>query len=95
MCTCSIREREEKKEKKIKPLTSFLIGPVDEEVHGADLCDLLVASVQPQHLLTALLHRLALDGYGRPIVTETHTHTHTMKMTNCMLKSLFNLSDQT
>ena len=50
-------------------LTSFLIGPVDEKVHGADLGDLLLLSVQPQDLLTAALHRLVLHRYRRTVVT--------------------------
>lgn len=49
-------------------LTSILVGPVDEEVHGADLGDLLLLAVQPQDLLTAALHRLVLHGDGRPVV---------------------------
>jgi hypothetical protein len=50
--------------------TSSLIRPVDEEVHGADLCDLLLLSIQPQDLLTALLYSLILHCYSRPIVTD-------------------------
>lgn len=56
-----------------RTLTSFLVGPVDEEVHGADLGDLLLLSVQPQHLLAAALHRLVLHHYRRPVVTA-HRH---------------------
>lgn len=52
-----------------KSLTSFLIGPVDEEVHGADLSDLLLFSIQPQDLLTASLHRFVLHRYRRTVVT--------------------------
>lgn len=56
-------------ERETLSLTSFLIGPVDEEVHGADLGDLLLFSVQPQDLLTAALHRLVLHRYRRTVVT--------------------------
>lgn len=49
-------------------LTSILIGPIDEEVHGSDLGDLLLFPVQPQDLLTAALQRLILHGDGRPVV---------------------------
>lgn len=49
-------------------LTSILIGPVDEEVHGSDLGDLLLFSVQPQDLLTAAFQGLILHGDGRPVV---------------------------
>lgn len=54
---------------KKKNLTSFLIGPEDEEVHGADLGDLLLLAIQPQDLLAASLHRLVLHRYCRPVVT--------------------------
>lgn len=59
----------QEKVKTEKSLTSFLIGPVDEEVHGADLGDLLLLPIQPQDLLTAPLHRLVLHRYRRAVVT--------------------------
>lgn len=49
-------------------LTSILISPIDEEVHGSDLGDLLLFSVQPQDLLTAAFQCLILHGDGRPVV---------------------------
>ncbi len=49
--------------------TSFRVGPVDEEVHRADLGDGLLLSVQPQDLLTAALQRLVLHCYRRAVVT--------------------------
>lgn len=36
-------------------LTPVLMGPVDEDVHGAHLGELVVWPVQPEDLLTALL----------------------------------------
>lgn len=50
--------------------TSVLCGPVDEEIHCSDLSDLLLLSVKPEDLLAALLCCLALNGDGRPIVTD-------------------------
>lgn len=52
-----------------KNLTSFLIGPVDKEVHGADFGDLLILSIQPEDLLTASLHCLVLHRYCGAVVT--------------------------
>lgn len=49
-------------------LTSILIGPVDEEVHGSHLGDLLLLAVQPQDLLTAAFQRLVLHGDGGAVV---------------------------
>lgn len=49
-------------------LTSILICPVDEEVHGSNLCDLLLFPVQPQDLLTAAFQRLVLHGDGGTVV---------------------------
>ena len=47
----------------------MLVGPVDEEIHGADLRDLLLLPVKPQDLLTAALHRLVLHHYRGAVVT--------------------------
>lgn len=49
-------------------LTSVLVGPVDEEVHGSHLGDLLLLAVEPQHLLAAALQRLVLHGDGGAVV---------------------------
>lgn len=61
----------------IVPLTSFLCGPVDEEIHGSNLSDLLILSVQPEDLLAALPGRLALNRNRRPVVTKKHKATIT------------------
>lgn len=53
-------------------LTSILIDPVQENVHGSCLGDLVVVSVQPEYLLTPELLRLILSGQTTAIVpTET------------------------
>ncbi len=62
----------------ILPLTSFLCGPVDEEVHGSNLSDLLFLSVQPKDLLAILLGCLTLNSNCRPVVTKKHKTTITV-----------------
>lgn len=55
-------------------LTSILIDPVQEKVHGSCLGDLVVVSVQPEHLLTPELLRLILGSQTTAIVpTETQS----------------------
>lgn len=50
------------------PLTSILIDPVQEDVHGPHLSDQVVVSVQPQHLLTAVLLCLSRDKQRASVV---------------------------
>lgn len=55
---------------KIKPdsLTSILIDPVKENVHGSCLGDLVVVSVQPEYLLTSEILRFILGSQRTTIV---------------------------
>lgn len=55
-------------------LTSILVDPVQENIHGSCLGDLVVVSVQPEHLLTPELLRLILGSQTTTIVpTETQS----------------------
>lgn len=51
-----------------KGQTSILIDPVQEDVHGSCLGDLVVVSIQPQHLLTPIILRFILSKQRTPIV---------------------------
>ena len=56
-------------------LTSILVGPEHEEVHGPDLGDLFLLPEQPEHLLTALGCSLLLDKHGGGVITgKKHMH---------------------
>lgn len=68
-------------------LTSVLIDPVQEDVHGSCLGDLVVLSIQPQHLLTPIIHRFTLGRQSTSVVpAESHTaaHTATAKWGRCL-----------
>lgn len=54
---------------KSSSLTSIFIGPVNEKIHSSDLSDLLFFSIQPQNLLTSLLHCLILNHNSWAIIT--------------------------
>lgn len=66
-------------------LTSLFVDPVHEEVHGADLGQLVVRAVQPEDLLTVvLLQCLVLDGDGGAVVPETDQQCHGAKWSLCI-----------
>lgn len=56
--------------------TAILIGPEQEEIHGADFSDLLVGAVQPEDLLTIEAVSLVLSEEGVSVVPEKDTRGH-------------------
>lgn len=42
-------------------LTALLVLPIDEDVHGPHFCDRVLVSIEPQHLLAALLQSFILN----------------------------------
>lgn len=70
--TDDIQINTHKNKKPIMCLTSILIDPVQENVHGSCLGDLVVVSVQPEYLLTPELLRLILSRQTTSVVpTDT------------------------
>lgn len=48
--------------------TSFFICPVQEQVHGSHLSDLMVVPIQPEDLLAPIIHCFILGKDGGTIV---------------------------